>query len=151
MGAALLSCAEPTSPCGPLSAEVERAVDGDTIELKSGERVRYLLVDTPESTNGRTDCFGKQAAERNAGLVSGQTVSLRYDEASCRDRFDRLLAYVSVGTVELNRTLVEEGLACVLYVAPAGQDRREEFETYASQAKTSRVGMWGQCARVTCE
>ena len=28
---------------------------------------------------------------------------------------------------------------------------RDEFETYESQAKTSRIGLWGACTVVTCE
>ncbi|MDX2011251.1 MAG: thermonuclease family protein [Myxococcaceae bacterium] len=146
----LLSCA-PESPCGPSSAVVERAIDGDTLELEGGQRVRMLLVDTPESTGGKTDCFGQNAAMFTAARVTGKRVQLAYDAAECRDRFNRLLAFVTVDGVELNRSLTEEGLACVLYIAPAGMARRDEFETYESQAKTSRVGMWGQCATVTCE
>jgi micrococcal nuclease len=148
---ALLGACAPESPCGPSSAVVERAIDGDTLELEGGQRVRMLLVDTPESTGGKTDCFGQNAAMFTAASTTGKRVQLKYDEAECRDRFNRLLAFVTVDGVELNRVLAEEGYACVLYIAPAGQARREEFETYESQAKTSRVGMWGQCATVTCE
>lgn len=150
---ALLLCAAcaPPSVCGPTTATVDRAVDGDTLELSDGKKVRLLLVDAPETTSGKNDCFGQQAAQFTADRVTGRTVQLSYDEASCQDRFGRVLAYVKVDGVELNTALVEQGLACVLYVAPAGQSRREEFETLVSQAKTSRVGMWGQCASVPCD
>ena len=40
------------SPCGATEATVTRVVDGDTIELDDGRKIRYLLVDTPESTGG---------------------------------------------------------------------------------------------------
>lgn len=145
------TCGTPPSVCGPTTATVARAIDGDTLELSDGKRVRMLLVDTPESTGGKTDCFGQDAARFTADRVTGKTVRLAYDEASCTDRFGRLLAFVTVDGVELNRTLAEQGYACVLYIAPGGKDRREEFETYESQAKTSRLGMWGQCTTVTCE
>lgn len=144
------SCA-PASVCGATTATVDRAVDGDTLELSDGKKVRLLLVDAPETTSGKNDCFGQQAAQFTADRVTGKTVQLTYDEASCQDRFGRLLAYVTVDGTELNRALAEQGLACVLFVAPAGQSRREEFETYVSQAKTSRIGMWGQCASVPCD
>ncbi len=149
---ALAGCGSPTpmSTCGPPTAEVVRAVDGDTLELADGQKVRMLLVDTPESTSGKNDCYGRQAADFTASKVTGRTVQLKYDEAGCRDRFNRLLAYVTVDGLEVNRALAEQGYACFLYVAPAGGARREEFETYESQAKTSRLGLWGQCTRVTC-
>lgn len=151
-GLALLATAcAPPSVCGPTTATVDRVVDGDTLELSDGKKVRLLLVDAPETTGGKNDCYGQQAAQFTVDRVMGKTVRLTYDEASCQDRFGRLLAYVTADGVEVNRALAEQGLACVLYVAPAGQSRREEFETYVSQAKTSRIGMWGQCATVPCD
>ncbi|MBL8934601.1 MAG: thermonuclease family protein, partial [Archangium sp.] len=79
----------PTSTCGPASATVARAIDGDTIELADGKKVRMLLVDTPESTNGKTDCYGHEAAQFTSDKVLGKTVQLTYDDASCTDRYGR--------------------------------------------------------------
>jgi micrococcal nuclease len=135
--------------CGPESAVVTNVVDGDTIDLDSGERVRYLLVDTPESTNGATDCFGSNAAQYNSDLVLGKRVTLVYDQ-ECKDRFDRLLAYVSVDGQEVNTLLVERGYGCVLYIPPNGEDRRLEFEALEDAAQAAGTGMWGACAEVTC-
>lgn len=147
------SCGMPTPPsmCGPATATVTRAVDGDTLELSDGKKVRLLLVDTPETTSGKMDCYGQQAAQFTSDKVTGKTVQLSYDEAGCTDRYGRTLAYVKVDGVELNRTLVEQGFACTLYVSPAGGSRKDEFETYESQAKTDRLGVWGNCNPVTCQ
>jgi micrococcal nuclease len=139
-----------TSACGPTSGLVTNVVDGDTIDLDSGERIRYLLVDTPESVNGATDCFGQEAKAFNHDLVLGQHVTLRYDE-ECTDRFGRLLAYVSVGDQEINSLLVERGYACVLYIPPNGSERRTEFDTLEAEAKAAGRGMWSACQVVTCE
>lgn len=150
-GAAAAACGGGDgSDCGPSSGTVARVVDGDTIELESGERVRYLLVDTPESTGGATDCFGQEAAQLNADLVLGKQVALRYD-VECTDRFDRLLAYVTVGATEVNRVLVERGYACVLAIPPNGEDRRDEFEELEALARGSGRGMWGACEEITCD
>ncbi len=85
--------------CGPHEAEVARIIDGDTIESGSGERVRYLMVDAPETTGGHRggheECFGANAVALNTALVLGKRVTLRYD-VECEDRFGRALAYVSV-------------------------------------------------------
>ena len=138
-----------TSPCGPSSGTVVNVVDGDTIDLESGVRIRLLLVDTPETTNGKMDCYGQQAKSFTTSSLDGQRVSLQY-ETECKDRFGRTLAYVSVGGKDFNAELVKLGYACTLYVAPGGMSRKAEFEDLESVAKTNRTGLWGACTTVTC-
>jgi len=135
---------------GPDHAICTNVVDGDTIDLDTGVRIRYLLVDTPETTNGATDCFGQNAKQFNTDLVLNQEVTLVYDVERL-DRFGRTLAYVSVGDQEVNTLLVERGYACVLYIPPDGTDRHLEFESLEATAKLEGRGMWGQCTVVTCE
>lgn len=136
--------------CGPTSAVVSRVVDGDTVELEDGTRVRYLMIDTPESTQGKDDCFGTEATELNRMLVEGKTVTLRYD-AECTDPYDRLLAYIEVDGREINSLLVERGAACVLHIPPNGEDRVDEFEQLEDDARAAMVGAWGACEDVTCD
>jgi micrococcal nuclease len=139
-------------PCGgPSSATVAHVVDGDTLELDTGEKVRYLLVDAPETTNGHHDCYGQEAADFNTSLVDGKQVSLTYDAEQCKDKYGRWLAYVSVGGTDVNKALMEGGYACELYISPGGGARKTEFEDYESVAKTARIGLWGACNPVTCE
>ena len=76
------------NPC-VTSALVTRVIDGDTVELQTGDRVRYLLVNAPETTNGHDDCYGQNAATFNSDLVLNKTVQLTYD-VECKDRYDRL-------------------------------------------------------------
>ena len=138
------------SACGPGTAVVSRVIDGDTVVLQGGERVRYLLVDTPETTLGKHDCYGAEASAFNRSLVEGRTVRLTYAEA-CTDRYGRLLAYVSVDGSEVNTRLAREGYACVLYIRPAGESRRAEFEALESVARRERRGVWGRCSPVPWE
>ncbi len=138
------------SSCGPTQAVVARVVDGDTVELEDGSRVRYLMIDTPESTGGKDDCFGTEATELNRMLVEGKSVTLRYD-AECTDRFDRLLAYIDVDGREINSLMVERGAACVLHIPPNGVDRVDEFEALEADARAAMVGVWGACEDVTCD
>lgn len=143
-------CGGGGNPCGPSSGVVDRTIDGDTIELVTGETVRYLMIDTPESTGGATDCFGTNAHDFNDALVVDKEVTLEYD-VECEDRFGRLLAYVSVDGVEVNTRLVERGYACVLHIPPNGDDRVDEFQALEDEAKAALRGMWGACKVVTCE
>ncbi len=150
--ALLLAGCGAQSPCGPSNGKVVNIVDGDTVDLESGVRIRLLLVNTPETTGGKTDCFGQEAKAFTAAALDGKQVSLQYDpDAVCKDRFGRTLAYVSADGKEVNTALVKGGYACALYVSPGGMGRRTEFEDLESEAKTNRTGLWGACTTVTCD
>lgn len=136
--------------CGPSTAVVETVIDGDTVILESGERVRYILVDTPEITGDKNECWGQQAYQYNAMLVLKQTVSLAYD-VECEDQYGRLLAYVSVGDLEVNRELLEAGQACFLHIPPDGDGKALEYEALETAAKQADLGMWGACATINCD
>jgi micrococcal nuclease len=131
------------------SARVERVVDGDTIVLAGGERVRYIGVDTPESVKPGTpvECFAKRAARANADLVGGRTVELRYDVEQ-RDRYGRLLAYVYRASDGLfvNAELVRRGYATPA-TFPPNVRHVDEFARLARQARSAGRGLWSACAR----
>lgn len=142
-----LGC-DPGTRCGPSSGVVARVLDGDTIDLESGERIRYLMIDTPEATS-EVECYGEEARQFNADLVAGREVTLRYDQ-QCEDRFGRLLAYVSVDGREVNTLLVERGFACLLHLPPNGDDRLDDFEALEIQAMSEGRGLWGACEDSPC-
>jgi micrococcal nuclease len=136
--------------CGPSTGVVDHVVDGDTVVLESGERIRYLLVDTPEITDGKNECWGTQASDHNAALVVGRSVALTYD-VECEDIYGRLLAYVIVDNVEVNRELLETGNACLLHISPNGDGVFQEYQALEDAAKQAGLGMWGACATVQCD
>jgi micrococcal nuclease len=147
----LPACADPpAADCGPREAVVRHVIDGDTIELAGGERVRYLLIDAPETGGAAPECFGLEARALNRSLVEGRAVQLRYD-AECTDRYGRLLAYISVRDTDVNSYLVDQGYACVLHIPPNGAARAGEFESLQNQAAAAGRGLWGQCANIPCE
>ena len=135
--------------CGPSEATVARVIDGDTIVLAGDVRIRYLLVNAPETTNGHADCYGANAAQFNTDLVLGKPVQLRY-ESGCQDMFGRTLAYVAVDGQDVNRLLVERGYACVLHIPPDGDDRAAEFTALETAARAAHRGLWGACDPIPC-
>src|SRR3990167_2207640 len=75
---------------------VSRVVDGDTIELNTGEKLRYIGIDTPEINYGKDpECFAQQAKEFNKKLVEKKVIKIEKD-VSEKDKFGRLLRYVYV-------------------------------------------------------
>jgi len=119
-----------------------KIVDGDTIHVDGPRKIRYLLVDTPETTSN--DCFAANAKQFNSDLVLGKTVQLSFDE-QCTDMYNRTLAYVTVDGQEVNTLLVQRGYACVLYIPPNGSARVDDFKALQLDAKNARRGLWGMC------
>ena len=129
---------------GPETATVARVIDGDTVELEGGERVRYLMVNTPETTGGKNECYGANAVQFNSDLVLGKEVELRYD-VEPTDQFGRTLAWVTVDGMEINRLIIERGFGCLVHIPPNGSDRLAEFEMLEQTARLSMRGLWGAC------
>ncbi len=121
---------------------IVRVIDGDTVELEGGERLRYIGMNTPESTT-RHECFGDEATARNRNLVEGRVVTLETD-VSNRDRFGRLLRYVYVDGVMVNELLVLEGYATVS-TFPPDVKYQERFLAAETAAREAAVGLWSAC------
>lgn len=134
---------------GPDTATVTRIIDGDTVELADGERVRYLMVNTPETTGGKNECYGANAVTFNTDLVLNKTVELRYD-VEPQDQFGRTLAWVTVDGQEVNRLIIERGYGCVLHISPNGDDRAQEFAALEQEARLAQRGLWGVCDPIPC-
>ncbi len=144
---ALVGCS--SAPCGAETGVVERVIDGDTIVLTSGTKIRYLLIDAPETTDGHHGCYGDNATRFNSDLVLGKTIELAYD-AQCDDVYGRTLAYVSVDGRDVNALMVQRGYACVLHIPPDGDARAAEFSGYQDEARAAGRGLWGACDPTPC-
>ncbi|GAG19155.1 unnamed protein product, partial [marine sediment metagenome] len=92
---------------GGFSVLVTRVIDGDTIEIQGGERVRYIGIDTPETVHPLepVEYFGQEATEKNRELVEGKRVRLEKDVED-RDEYGRLLQYVWLDDIMVNAELV---------------------------------------------
>ncbi len=148
LGSACAAGTDEPERCGPSEAVVAHVIDGDTIDLDSGERVRYLMIDTPEATT-KQECWGPEARIANRDLVEGRTVKLRYD-VECEDDYGRLLAYVELAGQEINRVMVERGHACVLEIPPNGEDVADEYRDLEYAAEQLGKGMWTVCNPIPC-
>jgi endonuclease YncB( thermonuclease family) len=109
-------------------------------------QVRLFGVDLPEppragSTGAVLDGqpFGAQAARYVRDLLLEKQVRL---DVYGKDRAGRLLAVVWLGEINVNLTLVKEGLA---WVDPSltGTNVRAALEVAESQARVGKYGLWG--------
>lgn len=97
-----------------LAGVVTNVVDGDTLDLDDGTRIRLAIVDTPEVHGGKEPC-GAEASALTRRTVLGEHVSiLRPSGAPRMDSFDRMVGEVVHGDgVSLNVQLVAAGLGSV--------------------------------------
>ena len=130
---------------------VERAVDGDTLKLTDGRRVRLIGINTPESTK-RTEPYGKEASQYTMSKLNGKQVWIQKD-ISETDRYDRLLRIVwlaipsddmdesEIRTKMFNADLVINGYAEPSTFQPDVK-YSDYFIKFAREARDQNTGLW---------
>jgi len=165
-GAATAGAAAATAGAGAAAAgqrfsvKVVRVIDGDTVRvrLSSGKlrTVRLLGIDAPQGRRrgAPAQCGSRQAAsalrslvmQRRGGNLTGRRVRLATDPRHARaDRSGRLLAYLSRGSVDVNRQMVRRGWARVQAIGGRSFRRSSAYRLAQRSAKVSRRGVWRTC------
>lgn len=129
---------------------VRRVIDGDTIELSNGERVRLIGVDTPETVhpNKPIEVFGKEASAFTRKEIEGKVVRLDYDQANAttnhKDKYGRTLAYVYrvKDGFFLNAEIIKQGYGYAYTRFPFKY--LEQFRQYERHAREKAVGLWSE-------
>ena len=92
-----------------------KVVDGDTIYLDNGEKIRFVGVNTPErGVEGYIT--SKNFVQK---LCLNKKVGIDVDDAKHSDRYGRTLGVVIVDGKNVNEMLLKEGLAEVMYMPPS--------------------------------
>lgn len=135
---------------------VARVVDGDTLELSDGRKVRLIGVDTPElhysdkllrdAKRDHKDIrtiqeAGRRAADFTKGLCLDKKVRLEYDVEAI-DKYRRTLAYVYLdnGTF-INAKILKEGYGKVMTIPP-NVKYAEYFLSLQKEARSNNKGLW---------
>jgi len=151
------SCGNAEKPGSDYSGVlVSRAVDGDTLKLGTGERVRLIGIDTPEMHESEKlyrdsrksgqgvkeiQAMGRRAYEFTKSLVEGKRVRLEFDVEK-HDKYGRLLAYVYLqdGTF-VNAEIVKQGYASLM-TYPPNVKYADLFLNLYRQARENKRGLW---------
>lgn len=97
-----------------------KVVDGDTIYLENGDKVRFVGVNTPE--RGVEGYIASKNFVQK--LCLNKEVGIDIDDSKHSDKYGRTLGVVIVGGKNVNEMLLKEGLAEVMYIPPS------EFNPY---------------------
>ena len=127
---------------------VDHVADGDTIDLRNGQKIRLVQIDTPEIYFG-TECYGPQASAITKRLLPpGTLVRLATEPATDRiDQYGRLLRYVirARDGLNVNVRLVAVGAAAPYFYRRRRGRYSARLEGLARRARRLHLGLWGAC------
>ena len=127
-----------TSLCVNEEVDNFTIIDGDTIKLDSGDRVRLLGIDTPE--RGQR-CYD-EATDKLKELIYGKELTMLNGSNDDRDVYDRLLRYIYVGDVFINLEMVKSGFA---YAIDTDDEFFEDFINAEVEARNNNLGcLWSK-------
>ena len=120
--------------------------DGDTAWfIINGEekKVRFLAIDTPETSGEKADPLGDVASNYTCNALKGaKEIYLEYDGASDKeDKYGRVLAFIYVDGKLLEEELIKEGLAKVDYIY-GDYEHVDDLRREEEIAKNKQVGIW---------
>jgi len=122
---------------------VVKVVDGDTVYLRNGDRIRLLGINAPEVAhrNRQGEPGGEQAATFLRDRVLGQRVALELDVEK-HDSYKRRLAHLYDDEGEnLNLLMVDQGLAFV-FLHPPNLKHADEYLAAEARAREAGLGLW---------
>lgn len=117
--------------------KVIKIIDGDTIDIESGERIRFYETNAPEYPK---DCLGIDSKARLEDLLLNKSI---YYKKIGKDNFGRTLAYVYLNKLLINEIMIEEGLA-YFEKGKTSTKNSLSFEKAEERAKAVKRGVWSE-------
>ena len=121
-----------------------RVIDGDTIVIEGGEKIRLIGVDTPELHHPKkpVQYYAKEAKKFTKSLVEEKDVQLEYDRQR-KDKYGRTLAYVYLkDRTFLNIEIIKQGYGFAYTKFPFKY--LIKFKEYEKEAREQKKGLWGK-------
>lgn len=120
--------------------KIKRALDGDTLELEDGRKVRMLGMNTPEKGK-----FMSKEALNFTKTLENKTAVLFYNK---KDKYGRILGYVFFEDENFNRKILESGLAHLYYYE---KDKfYQQMKEAEEIARQNKKGIWKESRNKDC-
>lgn len=120
-----------------LKGKVIRVSDGDTIVVldstNTQHRIRLDGIDCPE----KGQPYGNKATLFVKNLVAGKEVVVEWKK---KDRYGRILGYVFIDSVNINKELLRNGLAWHYKFF----NKDEELAELEQKAKDKKLNIWSE-------
>ncbi len=143
----LLLLNAPSLTASPKVDSVRYVIDGDTVILTSGEKIRLIGINAPEiSHNGlESQVGGIEAKKYLEYLLVNQTVNVVYG-AERNDHFGRSLAYlIRADGMNVNIEMLKEGYA-TLSLHPPNLQYAANLQFAQNEAELHQQGIWSMPA-----
>jgi len=117
-------------------------LDGDTLVLDSGETVRLIGVDAPETHHPEIPVqrFGEEATDFVRRMAEGFDCTLECEANNLRDGYGRLLAYVYIDDRMVNAEIIRRGYGYAYTRFPFSY--QEQFLRLEREARDKQYGLW---------
>lgn len=128
------STAEKALYAETITGTVVRVLDGDTIDVKTDKevvRIRFDSIDAPE----KAQPFGQVAKKTLTDWIANQPVTVNI---TTKDRYGRMIGVVMLEKANVNRAMVERGLA----FANTQYLNDKTIQAIENNAKAKKAGVW---------
>jgi micrococcal nuclease len=115
---------------------VTRVLDGDTIELENGERIRLIGINAPETD----EPFYQEAKLALEEMVFSKKIAIQKDTSLNKDKYGRLLRYVFSEGKLVNCEMVRLGLAKV--TIDSNGNYFDCLRQAEQEAREKKLGLW---------
>ncbi|MCW8931163.1 MAG: thermonuclease family protein [Gammaproteobacteria bacterium] len=123
---------------------IAKVVDGDTLYLKDGRKIRLIGINAPEIgyRGESSQPYGRQAYDAVIQLVKhNKKIGLSFDKDK-KDRYKRYLTYVTLsGGDSIEQILLSKGLAHSI-VIPPNDSRIDCYRYIEAIARDKKLGVW---------
>ena len=127
----------PSSPPVSDTLTVQRVVDGDTVVLSDGRKVRVVGINTPE----HGEALAGEARQFTSDFVLGKAV-VPAPSGGKTDAYGRTLADLQVDGASLAEAILRSGLAHVMLIPPYDEGEARRLLDAESSARKGKRGIW---------
>ncbi len=133
------------NPALPQLHSVVKVIDGDTVHLESGEKVRLIGLNAPEMAREGQPAqpYANEATTRLKALLGKPATIRLLSGVESRDRYGRQLAHgINKQGIDITETLISEGLAFAVTIPP-NIWKSSCYQKAEEDARQSKRGLWG--------
>jgi micrococcal nuclease len=130
---------------------VSRIIDGDTVVVSQDSvhtTIRLIGINTPETSSSyrKEECYGPESAKHMSSILPvGSRVTVETDPSQdVYDKYDRLLAYIMLGEINVNEKMIADGYARE-YTYQTPYRYQHDFRSAERRARLTGLGIWGIC------